>query len=148
MDKVKFASYIFVVMAIAFVGLRLINLATKYGTIKIGDKKFNVEIAKNDWELEKGLSGRRGLKTASGMFFVFPKSDYYGFWMKNMEFPLDIIWINNGKIVDMKKNVPVPTTKLLEKYVAVAPAKYVLEINAGLAERYEFKIGDELELDI
>lgn len=144
----KFYLYIFAVMAVSFLGLRVISYFTKYGAVEIGGQKFRVEIMKKDWELAQGLSGRDSLKNGSGMLFVFPAEDRHEFWMKGMKFPIDIIWISGGKIVDIKKSAPLPVTLNLEKYVPSVPAKYVLEIGAGLSEKYGFKPGDEVELDI
>ena len=148
MEKAKFFSYIFIVIAISFFGLQLVNYFTRFGSVEVGNKKFRVEIANDNWELQNGLSGRKKLKTGSGMLFIFHKSDYYMFWMKDMNFPLDIVWIDGGKIVDIKEKAPVPTTSLLEKYLPEHPTMYVLEINAGLVAKYGFKVGDLVKLEI
>jgi len=148
MEKAKFFSYIFLVLIISFLGLQLVNYFTKFGSIEIDNKKFKIEIANDDWELQNGLSGRKKLKTNDGMFFIFPKSDYYVFWMKNMKFPIDILWIDGGKIVDIKEKAPVPTTNFVEQYLSEQPAMYVLEINSGLVEKYGFKVGDKIRFDI
>jgi len=148
MEKAKFFSYIFIVLIISFLGLQLVNYFTRFGSLEINGKKFKVEIADDDWETREGLSGREKLREDGGMLFVFPKSDYYGFWMKDMKFPIDIIWIDGGKITDIKQKAPVPAANSLEKYITVVPARYVLEINSGLVEKYGFKIGDKVKLDI
>ena len=94
------------------------------------------------------MSGREKLDPDQGMFFVFDKKAKYSFWMKEMKFPIDILFINDHKIVTIFPSVPAPTpgTKLsqLPFYTAAAPANYVLELNAGEAAKHSFKVGDEV----
>jgi hypothetical protein len=144
----KFYYYVFAVMIVSFLGLRAIDFLHKNGAVEIGGQKFQVEIMKSAAELEKGLSGRASLDADKGMLFVFSKADRYVFWMKDMRFPIDILWINDGKIADIKHNAPVPASENLDKYLPDAPADYVLEINAGLSEKYGFRPGDAVKLDI
>src|SRR3989344_5995676 len=74
--------------------------ATKTETLKIGAKEINIQIADNDEERSKGLSGVTSLGKSEGMLFVFDSKDVTpSFWMKGMKIPLDIIWIDDGKIV-------------------------------------------------
>lgn len=147
--KVKsFAFYVILIMIISALGLKAVDFYTKRGEVEIKGQKFKVEIVKQLWEIEHGLSGRYKLKDNKGMLFVFKKEDKYAFWMKDMKFPIDIIWINNEKIVDIKKDAPIPITDNLESYTPTSSARYVLEINAGLSEKYGFEIGGEVLLDI
>ncbi len=82
------------------------------------------------------------------MLFVFPKADYYPFWMPDMHFPLDIIWIGaDKKIISISENIP----PLLDKtkptyYLSPKPAQYVLEVKAGFAKKHNIKIGDTVEM--
>lgn len=147
-DKSKFALGVIITMIATALILRGINFYTKNGKAEINGKTFKVEMAKSAWELEKGLGGRGPFAENRGMLFVFPEEGYYQFWMKDMQFSVDIIWINQEKIVDIKEKAPIPTTHYLEQYRPEAPAKYVLEINAGLVEKYGFKAGDAVKLDI
>ncbi len=147
-DKSKFVLGVLITMVATALILRGINFYTKNGVVEINHKVFRAEVVKEAWELEKGLGGHKPLAENRGMLFVFPKEDYYQFWMKDMQFSIDIIWINQGKIVDIKEKAPIPTTHYLERYRPEAPAKYVLEIGAGLAEKYGFKVGDAVKLDI
>ncbi len=146
--KNKFVFYVLLVMLVVALGLNAINHYTKRGDITINKKIFKVEVLKNSWELERGLSGREKLAENKGMLFVFPKAGRHSFWMKDMKFPIDIIWIDSEKIIDIKEKLPIPTTKYLENYTPSSSAKYVLEINAGLSEKYGFEIEDEVLLDI
>ncbi len=144
----KFYLCVFAVIIASFLGLRLINYFLNYGSVEIAGQKFRTEIARKEWELAQGLSGRKSLSDGSALLFVFESAESHEFWMKDMKFSIDIIWINDGKIIDIKEKAPVPVTHYLEKYRPKSPAKYVLEINAGLAEKYGFKVGDSVKLDI
>ncbi|MBU1179932.1 DUF192 domain-containing protein [Patescibacteria group bacterium] len=146
--KNKFAFYVIMIMVVAALGLKAVNFFTKKGEVLINQKVFKVEVLKKEWELKKGLSGRSSLAESKGLLFAFPNPDKYGFWMKGMKFPIDIIWIDDGKIVDIKQSAPVPLTQNYETYTPAAPARYVLEINAGLSEEYGLKVGDSVALDI
>ena len=112
--------------------------------IVIDTKKIYVDIAKTQTEQEKGLAIYNSLPQDKGMLFPFETAGYYAFWMKDMKFSIDIIYIRGNKIVDIFKSVPVqkageempPTVKPKDK------ADMVLEINAGLSKKYNFRIGD------
>lgn len=144
----KFYLYIFGIIVLTFFGLRAINYFTKYTTVEIGSHKFRAELAREPWEMEQGLSGRKSLGENEAMLFVFSEEGRHGFWMKDMNFPIDIIWINDGKIVYIKRNAPIPISLKPEIYEPTEPAKYVLEISAGLSEKYGFMEGDSVKLDL
>ena len=79
------------------------------------------------------------------MLFVFGGPGKYSFWMKNTLISLDIIWMDgDGKIVDIKEGAMPCGKNYCESYTPKAPAKYVLEINAGMAKETGMKIGDKL----
>ncbi|MDD5590195.1 MAG: DUF192 domain-containing protein [Candidatus Portnoybacteria bacterium] len=106
-----------------------------------------VKFADDPRERARGLSGRDSLDQNQGMLFIFEKPDLYGFWMKDMKFPLDFIWISGNKITDLSENIPYPRENSylnLPKYQPKEPVDKVLEINAGLVEKYGIKIGDEI----
>lgn len=110
----------------------------------INNKKFNIDIAKSVEQKEKGLSIYDKLPLNKGMIFVFNTPEYYAFWMKDMKFPIDIIYIRKNKIIDIFKNVPAPKSEN-ETLPIIKPketADMVFEINAGLSDKYDFKIGD------
>lgn len=121
----------------------------KKTTVKIGDREFKVEIADTAYLRSQGLSGRESLPEDSGMLFVFGSSTVQTFWMKGMKFPLDIIWIQDERIVGIEKNVPPEPDKSafsLKIYNSPEAVNRVLEINAGLSEKYGFGAGDKIEL--
>lgn len=112
--------------------------------VEIGGKIINVEIADTNEKRELGLSGHTPLKDNQGMLFVFDKTGKYPFWMKDMLFPLDIIWISEDfKIVYIEKNAQInsfPNTFGDDK-----EALYVLEVNAGFSEKNNLKTGDQIK---
>lgn len=85
--------------------------------VQIRNKVFSVDVAITEPQVKKGLGGRQSLSNDYGMLFVFDRKDRYSFWMKDMQFPIDILWINDNKIVDISKNVSViPEGKPLPTY--------------------------------
>jgi uncharacterized membrane protein (UPF0127 family) len=115
----------------------------KTGEIKIDSKILSVDIADDKCKQDLGLSGRMLIKDDEGMIFIFEKLGNYGFWMKNMNFSLDIIWIDdNFKIVGIEKNLSTSTypKSFGSKYLA----KYVLEVSAGYSIKNNVKVGDRI----
>lgn len=103
---------------------------------------LNIELAESDYETETGLMYRDGMKTEEGMLFVFKDERLHNFYMKNTEFPLDIIFIDkNMKIASFQENAQPYSKTLLSSQV---PIQYVLEVNAGLAEKWLLEIGDKI----
>ncbi len=103
---------------------------------------LDIEIADTDFDIQTGLMYRNSMEKNQGMLFVFEDESERYFYMKNTKIPLDIIYVNNGKtIVSFQKNTkPFDETSLPSN----APAKYVLEINAGLVDSWNLKVGDSL----
>ena len=112
-------------------------------SITLPNGVIKAEVADTSASREQGLSGRKGLGKDKGMFFIFPLPGRYGFWMKDMVFPIDIIWINeNGVVVNMVENAKpedYPTT-----YINRAAASYVLEIEANKAREYGVYLGSKV----
>lgn len=121
-------------------------LFTKTGKVTIKNHTFTVYEAQTEKEKEIGLSSRNSLSDNQGMIFSFDKADYYGFWMRNMKFSIDIVYIYNKKIVTIFSNVPFPkdATQELKVYTPSEPADTVLELKAGIANKYNFNVGDSV----
>lgn len=117
-------------------------------SVTINDKKVIVDIADTPATREQGLSGRPNLDGDVGMVFIFPQSEILTFWMKDMNFALDIIWLNDGKVVGISENVPPPgQTNGVPKIVSSGVnANQVLEVNAGFAQQHDIKIGDTMTI--
>jgi uncharacterized membrane protein (UPF0127 family) len=119
----------------------------KEGLVKINNTTIKVEVAETPLAREKGLSGREKLDQNKGMLFIFPQKDYYSFWMKEMKFPIDIIWISDNRVVDIAYDLPLQASEFLKTYQPKEPVNFVLEVNAGFARNYNIKIGDRVEIE-
>ena len=117
--------------------------------VRVGDAQVRAEVADDDAERARGLGGRDRLARDAGMYFVLP-STATRFWMKGMRFPLDIVWIKDGRVVDLDARVPNPRPGTPEArlpiYSSSVPANRVLEVNAGWAGRHGVTVGDEVSL--
>ncbi len=106
--------------------------------------RVNVELADTPAKRARGLSGRKSLAADKGMLFIFPQADYHSFWMKEMRFPIDIIWLDtNWKVVDIRGNLQ--PESFPASYAPSQPALYVLELPAGTAAKRGVEIGTKLE---
>jgi uncharacterized membrane protein (UPF0127 family) len=121
------------------------NSGLEEKTIYIGNKKIEVEVADEPMEQLLGLSGRKSLAQGKGMLFIFPTPVSPGFWMKDMKFSIDIIWItDNGMIIGIEKNIAPETFP--NNFFPPSLVKYVLEVPAGWSEKNSIKVGDKMTL--
>lgn len=135
---------------VVFVTLLLITLLASRKSTKVivVDQTFRVMVAKTDKEKQIGLSNKKQIAKDQGMLFIFNNSDYYSFWMKNMEFPIDIIYINGNKVTTVVDSAKVPNTNTnLTIYQPQDKSDKVLEINAGLANKYNIKKGSTVTIE-
>jgi len=118
--------------------------------IKVGNTILDIEVADTTVTRSKGLSGREKLSENSGMLFIFPDTKQYQFWMKGMKFPLDFIFIREGKVVDLLKNIPNPESNVLDSklviYQPTVPIDMMLEVNFGFVDKQNIIIGDPVAL--
>lgn len=117
--------------------------------LRVGDAVVRAEVADDDAERALGLGGRNSLARDAGMYFELT-SDAPRIWMKGMRFPLDLVWIRNGRVVDVTARVPdeppgTPESEL-PIYSPARPANRLLEVNAGWAKRNGVRVGDEVRL--
>ncbi|MFA6797535.1 MAG: DUF192 domain-containing protein [Candidatus Paceibacterota bacterium] len=111
--------------------------------IKINEKIIKIDISDNDCKRTLGLSGRKELKNDTGMLFVFQKEGNHGFWMKDMNFPIDILWIDGDfNITGIEKSVA--TSTYPEIIGGNYQAKYVLELFSGFSEKNNIKVGNKI----
>ncbi|HEX55521.1 MAG: hypothetical protein DRO90_01405 [Candidatus Altiarchaeales archaeon] len=100
------------------------------------------EVVSTPEEMARGLMYRKRLEENRGMLFIFKEEGRYGFWMKNMNFPLDIIWISRNKTVaHIEVNLPPCKSDSCPIYVPDKKALYVLEVNANFSIRNNISIG-------
>lgn len=128
---------------------KTISFFQKIPTVTIGSHSFKVAVADSQQEQEIGLSKTKSISQDQGMIFLFKKPDYYSFWMKDMQFAIDIIYINQNTIVTIKSNAQ-PSKDNAENLIihtSTEPSDKVLEIQAGLSEKYKFKNGDKVKYE-
>lgn len=104
---------------------------------------LDIEIADNDYETQTGLMYRNHMDEDQGMLFVFDDSQVHTFYMKNTEIPLDILYITaDKKIATIVKNAAPLDESSLSSQI---PVQYVLEVNAGMVDKWELAKGDEVD---
>lgn len=138
-----------VVVLFVLVILLTIFLSRQVGTtVKAEGETFKVKVAKTEKEKQVGLSETKKLGEKDGMLFVFNAPEKYSFWMRDMDFPIDIIYIKGDEVVDVIKNAPAPTSSNSELpiYQPSTEADKVLEVNSGIADKYNIKKGTKLEI--
>ncbi len=112
--------------------------------VKIAGQVVRVDLAETPAQQEQGLSGRSGLKENEGMLFVFDKAGKYAFWMKDMKFSIDMIWMDKDfKVVYIKKDA-LPES-FPESYGPAEDSQYVLEVSADFSDKNNLKVGDSVE---
>ena len=109
-------------------------------------EEIPVEVADTLKKRSLGLGERTSLKKGWGMLFVFEKRKPYRFWMKDMQFPLDIIWLDNNRIVHSIHNAkPANSRDEPEVMTSPVPVNFVLEIAAGRATKLRLKTGQRMK---
>ncbi|MGB6881980.1 MAG: DUF192 domain-containing protein, partial [Microgenomates group bacterium] len=108
---------------------------------------------KTEIQRRQGLSGKENLPEGEGMLFIFESKNIQPpFWMKDMKFAIDIIWIDDDKIVQIDKDIQPPepgaSDNKLVLYTPNQPIDYVLEVNAGFSEENKIKVGDSVNLSV
>lgn len=118
------------------------------GEVRIGDRvAVTVEVARTEAEKIRGLSGRDSLAPAQGMLFIYEIPVRPVMWMQGMRFPIDILWIRDGRVVDLVREAKPPTPgEAPEVFAPREKAQYVLEVPAGFAERYGIARNDSVEI--
>ena len=116
-------------------------------TVEVVGTSFNVDIAETVLKQSKGLSGREELGENEGMYFIFEEEGAHEFWMRDMNFAIDIIWIDSDmNIIDITENALPPeegqSLSRLPMYAPKKPAKFVLEIPSGRAGDIGLQEGD------
>lgn len=139
-------------VAVGFVAafLSLAHVAQKQvhgDTLCFGESCVEVEIAVSPEEIRTGLMNRASLPESGGMLFVFGNEGAHMFWMKNTLIPLDIIWMDDdGRVVYIENDAQPCRTPTCPTHGPKVSSKYVLEVNAGYAEKYNINTGDKAQI--
>ncbi len=123
--------------------------ATTLLTVDVSTSRGDIHamIAADEASRERGLSYRASLPADAGMLFVFDEPGQYGFWMKDMNFPLDMVWIGADKtVLGVTKDISSSTYP--ETFSPPSPVLYVLEINADAAARFGLATGTPVRFDL
>jgi uncharacterized membrane protein (UPF0127 family) len=99
--------------------------------VRIGAQTFDVEVAFSEAQRARGLSGRSALAPGSGLWFVFPVANIYGFWMHEMRFPIDLIWVSPELKVSGAISLQPCDDKSCPVHYAPSRVAYVLEVNVS-----------------
>ena len=144
--------FIFIVLSVVILSFILLGFkkdSFKKGEVCFEKDCFYVELARSSREKAMGLMFRKELKSDQGMLFVFEEEGSYSFWMKNMKFPLDIIWINKDReVVFIEENVQPCLRDECGKIEPDRKASYVLELIAGRVNEIGIKKGDGVNFDL
>lgn len=139
---------VLLIVGVMFLGVFLWNRVYSSAIIELGGERFEVRIADNRDKRAKGLGDSKPLEKNEGMLFVFETAGKYQFWMKDLSYPLDIIWVAGGTIVDIAPRVAPPiageSPESYRKYAPRLPADRVIEVAAGTVDRLGIKIGDSV----
>lgn len=115
-------------------------------SILLKGEKIYVELADTDYLRTRGLSYRASLCENCGMLFVFDTYKHYSFWMNEMNFPLDIIYLKDGVVTEIFESVPIKTNDKTTRIYPESEANGVLELNAGWSKTHNLQIGDNLDI--
>ena len=166
LDKSKNTSLLLLVLALAaglLVGfkiikplmdegrvVRVVNPVGAHKQLMVGNERLLVEVRDTEGGRELGLSGRESLSDDRGMLFVFESKQQPLFWMKDMLISLDMVWILDGKVVQIDENVPPPTKDMprVATRVPVGLADSVLEVAGGWVGRHGLRVGDAVKFDL
>ncbi len=112
----------------------------------IGDRSFELEVARTEQQQATGLMYRKSLANNRGMLFTFEPPQPVRFWMKNTLIPLDMIFLRNGKVVAIAAAVPSCKTKTCPTYGTPSPIDQVIELRGGRAKEIGLKVGEQVKI--
>jgi uncharacterized membrane protein (UPF0127 family) len=119
--------------------------------VRLGSLWLKVDVADTPALQERGLGGRRRLAAEEGMLFPYAERGLHVFWMKGMLISIDMLWLDNGRIMHIESRVPTPRPGVpdddLPTYTSGTPANFVLEIAAGRARELGVHVGDQVDFD-
>jgi hypothetical protein len=137
---------LFVLATLFLVLLSIFLLKESPPTLNINGQSLPIELATTSAEQVKGLSDRREIGS-TGLLFIFPDTDTHGIWMKDMQFSIDILWLDSEyKVIHIEENVsPITFPKI---FYPSQPSKYVFEADSGFTQKYKIEVGEKLEFSL
>ncbi len=117
--------------------------------IQIGEVNMSAFLADSPRKMTVGLMFRKSMKQNECMLFIFPNDRSHPIWMRNMRFPLDIVWLDsNRRVVDFVESAKPSSWHDFSGYRSKAPSRYVIEFNAGFIRKNNIKINDAARFGI
>ncbi|MBP9820545.1 DUF192 domain-containing protein [Candidatus Saccharibacteria bacterium] len=141
--KSIFIVVILLVIALLCLAIFFAKTNNNIAKVQIGDVNYSLELVSTDATRQQGLSEKPNLEPNTGMLFDFKQNGYWQIWMKDMNFAIDILWLNNQKQVVGVKQDALPQN-YPESYGAEQQSQYVVELPAGSVNERNIKIGDTL----
>ncbi len=138
-------SFILILMILIF-ALSKQKDQVNFAYVQANDKMYQVEVVSSGRDLYKGLSNRESVCFDCGMLFSFSDLAQRNFVMRDMMFPLDIIFLNDNQVINIYKNLEPEGNSPKNIYSSLMPANYVLELNAGQADLINLQIGDKVKI--
>ncbi len=145
MEKFQKISIIGALLVIALSTAWILHRPTE-NHVRIGGQQVSVTIAQTMEEQRQGLSGTTELREGTGMLFPYDHYVTPQFWMKDMNYSIDIVWIRDNQVIGFVESAPMPVLgQELPRYQPDEPINYVLEVPAGFVARYGIKTGSAFE---
>lgn len=142
MKVFKIITIIIILSIISFIFIN--KVGNGYYMVEINNIEFKVKIADNVLEQKIGLMDTIELEEREGMLFIFPDKKERSFWMKNMNFPIDLLWIKDNTIVGIEKNM-IPDNGI-KHYNSIEEVNMVLELNSGSIDKYNLNINNIINI--
>lgn len=130
------------ILIVIVIGIFVLQKSYSENIVYLPDgKPIYVEVAKTPEEREKGLMFRESLGENEGMFFVFESDGYHSIWMKNMLFPIDVVWLDSDfKVIHIERNILPCREEPCPIYTPPSPARYILEVNANVTKSLPLRL--------
>lgn len=144
--------WLIVVLVLALIGFGIYSMVAQLSTpstaVTLGSTVLDAEVVDTAELRELGLSGRSGLGRDQAMLFVFEHDGKWSIWMKDMKFPIDAVWLDgNKRVVHVAKNLQ-PDVEPYTTYSPGKPARYIIELPAGAADKLNIRLGSPAEFDL
>lgn len=111
-------------------------------SLKLHGQRYHISVMRTDEELQKGLSGTDSLPSGQAMVFAFANDAKWGIWMKDMKYPIDIVWLDSDRqVVHLVENAP-PSSYPSTTFTPPVNSRYVIELPSGTIEKTGIAIGD------
>lgn len=147
-DKLSTVVALFALLLIVVVGLSLAQRFTQpRTTLYLGDGVFATHVAATDAERQLGLGNIESLADNEAMLLAFARDAQWSIWMKDVEYPIDVVWLDGQKrVVHIVKNMP--PSSYPDSFSPDKPARYVVELAAGTVEKKAIRIGTVARFDM